>query len=380
MNRLLFGDNLGWLRDQSLMAGESVDAVYLDPPFNSNANYNVLFKEEGGEKSRAQFHAFTDTWHWADAAAGFEEFLGRPEVPVRLVELLIALKRSLGTSPMMAYLAMMAPRILELHRVLKASGAIFLHCDPTAEHYLRVILDAVFGPANFRNLIVWKRTSAHSDAARFGRNTDLIIFYGKSKDAKWRNPAVPLDAEYVKRYKHVDTDGRRWTDDNLSAKGLQGGGYEYTYKGVAGYWRCPKEKMEILNREGLLHFTRAGGIRLKRYLKNGQEMPLQALWTDIPPINSQALERLGYPTQKPLALLDRIISAVTDPGDVVLDPFCGCGTAIVAAQKLKRRWIGMDVTELAISLTRKRLSDEFGPVLIYEAASELALVASNRWA
>jgi site-specific DNA-methyltransferase (adenine-specific) len=355
-NTLYYGDNLKVLREY--IPNESIDLIYLDPPFNSNRNYNVLFKDESGTDSEAQITAFEDTWHWnATAQQTYDEL--RQHAPDHVGKMIESLHDFVGNNQMMAYLVMMAARLVELHRVLKPTGSLYLHCDPTASHYLKIILDAIFGPRTFRNEIVWQRTSAHNDPQRYGANIDIILYYTKGTTWTWNQLYTPHDPEYLARYHHRDPDGRLWTDDNLTAKGLSGGGYEYEYKGVHSLWRCPEETMRKLDAEGRLHFTKAGGIRLKRYLDDTPGVPLQALWTDIPPINSQAAERLGYPTQKPLALLERIIRSSSNPGDIVLDPFCGCGTAIAAAQKLDRRWIGIDITHLSIALQKYRLQEMF---------------------
>ncbi len=359
-NRLYFGDNLDIMREH--LADESVDLIYLDPPFNSNATYNVLFREKSGEDSAAQITAFDDTWHWSIES----EYAYRDVVesgPDRLSRMLQAMREFLGQNDMMAYLTMMAQRMVELHRVLKPTGSIYLHCDPTASHYLKLLMDAVFGAYNFRNEITWRRTTAHSDSTRYGRNTDIILFYSKSDQWTWNSQYQPYDEAYKARFRFKDPDGRVWTDDNLTAKGLSGGGYEYEYKGARSLWRVPPETMRRLDAEGRLHFTSRGGIRRKRYLDEMEGRPVQALWDDIDPINSQAKERLGYPTQKPEALLERIISASSNEGDVVLDPFCGCGTAVAVAERLNRRWIGIDLTHLAISLMKSRLHDTFGEQL-----------------
>ena len=359
-NKLYFGDNLDILREN--VADESVDLIYLDPPFNSNATYNVLFRERGGEESAAQITAFEDTWRWSiESEYAFQDVVtGGPE---KLGNLLQAMRGFLGQNDMMAYLTMMAQRMAELHRVLKPTGSIYLHCDPTASHYLKLMMDAVFGLENFRNEITWRRTTAHSDSTRYGRNTDIILFYTKSGQRTWNIQYQPYDESYKARFRFKDPDGRAYADYDLTAKGLSGGGYEYEYKGAFSLWRVPLETMERLDSEGRLHFTRTGGIRRKRYLDEMQGRPAQALWDDIDPINSQARERLGYPTQKPEALLERIINASSNEGDVVLDPFCGCGTAIAVAERLNRRWIGIDITHLAISLMKSRLRDSFGPDL-----------------
>ncbi|WP_375397832.1 DNA methyltransferase [uncultured Sphingomonas sp.] len=355
-NHLYYGDNLAVLRRH--VADASVDLVYLDPPFNSNATYNILFRSPAGAGADAQIEAFEDSWRWNDTAEDAFDQVARSGA-TKAFDLLNAMRGFLGENDMMAYLAMMAVRLIELHRVLKPTGSLYLHCDPTASHYLKLLLDGVFGPERYLNEITWKRTTAHADGSRYGRNTDTILFYARGREHRWTQLFTPYDADYAARFRNADADGRRWMDDNLTAKGLSGGGYTYEYKGVTSLWRMPIETMRRLDEERRLHFTRAGGIRLKRYLDEAKGLPVQALWTDIPALNSQAQERLGYPTQKPLALLERIIAASSSPGDVVLDPFCGCGTAIHAAQKLDRRWIGIDVTHLAISLIEKRLRAAF---------------------
>jgi len=356
-NVLYYGDNLDILR--KYIPDESVDLIYLDPPFNSKKDYNILFKETSGLESEAQIHAFTDSWHWSQSAQNtYQELITK--APMKVGKLIDSLHSAIGQNDVMAYLVMMTIRLLELYRVLKPTGSLYLHCDPSASHYLKIVLDQIFGPGNFRNEIVWKRTTAHNDPGRYGANTDRLLFYTKSGKWTWNPIFLEHDDTYKARFRNVDADGRLWADDNLTAKGLSGGGYEYEYKGVKSLWRCPIETMQELDAEGRLHFTKAGGIRLKRYLVENKGTVLQALWDDISPINSQAKERLGYDTQKPLPLLERIIQASSNEGDIVLDPFCGCGTAVVAAQKLNRKWVGIDVTHLAINLMRTRLKDSFG--------------------
>ena len=355
MNHLYYGDNLTVLRD---LPGDHVDLIYLDPPFNSNAGYNQLFKSPDGSGSTAQIEAFNDTWHWGDTAEDAYQAVRRSP-NAAAAQMLSAMRGFLGENDMMAYLAMMAVRLIELHRVLKPTGSLYLHCDPTASHYLKILLDGIFGAENFKNEITWKRTSAHSDGGKYGRNTDIILFYAKSKNWVWNQVFTSYEEKYVERFRNIDPDGRRWTDDNATAKGLSGGGYYYEYKGIRSLWRYPLKTMEKLDAENRLHFTKNGGIRLKRYLDEAKGLPVQALWDDIPPLNSQSQERLGYPTQKPVALLERILSASSNPGDLVLDRFCGCGTTVHAAEKLGRKWIGIDVTQLAIGLIEKRLRDAF---------------------
>ena len=357
-NRLYFGDNLSILREH--VADASVDLIYLDPPFNSNATYNVLFRERSGDESAAQITAFDDTWHWSlESERAYQDVVSHG--PAKAGELLAAMRAFLGQNDMMAYLTMMAQRTIELHRVLKPTGSIYLHCDPTASHYLKLLLDAVFGATNFRSELIWRRQSAHSDARNYGSVHDTMLFYAKSDEFVWNPSFQPYDPEYVEQYyRYSDDDGRRFMSGDLGAAGLQGGGYEYEWKGVARVWRVPIQTMERLDAEGRIFYTRNGIPRMKRYLDEAKGNPVQDVWTDIQSLRSWHRERLGYPTQKPEALLERIINASSNEGDVVLDPFCGCGTAVVAAERLNRQWIGIDVTHLAISLIRHRLHDTFG--------------------
>jgi DNA modification methylase len=374
MNRLYFGDNLKWLSDRKEFPDASVDLVYLDPPFNSNADYNVLFREPSGQVSQAQFHAFTDTWTWADAADTYHQFIDTcPNVAV--VELMEALHSFLKHSPMMAYLAMMAPRLVELHRVLKPTGSLYLHCDPTASPYLRTILDNIFGAENLRNEIVWQRTPSKSlMTRRLARNHDLILGYQRSNEANWNldNAFLAYDSDDLgektaNKYRHQDADGRVYRLDNLINPNPNRPNLTYEFLGITKVWRWTKERMQAAYDAGLVVQTRPGAVpQLKRYLDEQRGIPLGDVWTDIPPINSQAKERLGYPTQKPVALIERILRLSSKPGDVVLDPFCGCGTTIHAAQKLDRRWIGIDITYLAINLIKRRLKDAFGVEIEFE--------------
>ncbi len=386
-NRLYYGDNLEILRNREYFPDECVDLIYLDPPFNSNRDHNVLFKSESGTDSEAQITAFEDTWHWGETAEQTyrDLIIGAPAKVSMAIEALLNL---IDRNQMMAYLVMMAARLVELDRVLKPTGSLYLHCDPTASHYLKILLDAIFDPRNFKNELIWKRTSAHSDARRYGRVHDVILYYSKSDEYAWNEVHTEYDEAYLKRFRHQDADGRRWTDDNLSAKGLSGGGYTYEYKGATSLWRVPLETMKRLDRENRLHFTTTGGIRQKRYLDELPGRALQDVFTDIAPINSQAKERLGYPTQKPVALMERIISVSSKEGDLVLDPFCGCGTTCVGAHKLKRRWIGIDITHLGIALQKHRLQDTFelasgrdyaviGEPRTIEGARELARDSAN---
>ena len=342
--------------------------MYLDPPFNSNASYNVLFKERTGEDSPAQIKAFTDTWEWTQETEWTYgvDIIQNPKVPSVVKEMISAFRQFIGQNAMMAYLVMMAPRLVELHRALKPTGTLYLHCDPTAGHYLKILLDAVFGSRNFRNELVWKRTNAHSDttqgATHFGRIHDLIFRYSKGPSVTWNTQYVDYDPDYVESfYRMVEAEtGRRFQAVDLTAR-KPGGDTLYEWNGVrpyqGRYWAYSKAKMEEFERQGRLYYTKTGMPRLKYYLDEMPGAPVQDIWSDISHVLGD--QRLGYPTQKPLALLERIIAASSNEGDVVLDPFCGCGTAVAAAQKLDRRWVGIDITHLAVALMKSRLKTAF---------------------
>ena len=363
-NRLYYGDNLSVLREH--LADESVDLIYLDPPFNSNASYSVLFKSPDGAGADAQIEAFNDSWTWGPAA---DEALMDVTASGNhaLHTLLQAMKTAIGTNAMMAYLAMMAVRLVELHRVLKPTGSLYLHCDPTASHYLKLVLDAVFGAEMFISEVVWKRTGTHSSANRWGPVHDTIFLYGKSDHHVWHRLYVPLDEDHRRRhYSKVDDEGRRYTHGELTAPGTRNGRSGAVWRGfdvtaLGRHWMTTVEKLDVMFEDGKIYLPEDGSWpRLKRYEDQGKGgRAVGDVWTDIPPLNMMARERLGYPTQKPVALLERIIAASSNPGDVVLDPFCGCGTTIDAAQKLGRRWIGIDVTHLAIGLIEKRLTEGY---------------------
>lgn len=361
MNTLYYGDNLKVLREH--IADESVDLIYLDPPFNSNRSYNVLFKDESGASSDAQITAFDDAWHWGETAERTYQDLIE-HAPLNVANMIGALRQFIGTNQMMAYLVMMAARLVELHRVLKPTGSLYLHCDPTASHYLKMILDMIFGGENFGNEIVWQRTNAKGLAfTRFASNHDIILRYTKKSHATWNSQYTELDEEYVKNfYRFVDEkSGRRYRLDNLANPNKDRPNLTYEFLGVTRVWRWTKERMQKAYEEGLIIQTKPGAVpALKRFLDEQEGTPVGDVWTDILPIQSQAKEGLGYPTQKPLALLERILQASSNPGDVVLDPFSGCGTCIAAAQKLGRQWIGIDVTHLAIAMHKSRLKDMFG--------------------
>lgn len=365
MNKLYFGDNLEVLKQ---IETASVDLVYLDPPFNSKETYNVLYKSPiGGD---AQVRAFDDTWSWEDGASKALAALSVEDIDT--FNVLQALQRFLGTSDLMAYLAMMAIRLVELKRVLRPNGSMYLHCDPTACHYLKVLLDAVFGGAGFVNHITWKRSHAHSDGAQgskhYGRVSDILLFYARSAQRTWNTQYAPYSQEYVDRdYRRIDEDGRRYRLDNIQGPGgaAKGNPY-YEVMGVSRHWRYSKERMQQLIDKGRIVQTRPGTVpQVKRYLDEMPGVPAQDIWTDIPIINNRSKEALGYPTQKPLALLERIIRTSSNAGDVVLDPFCGCGTAIDAAERLERRWIGIDIAYPAIQVIEDRLR-RWAPSARYE--------------
>ena len=303
-NRLYYGDNLDILREH--IPEESVDLIYLDPPFNSKRSYNVLFREANGTAADSQIAAFDDTWHWNETA---EETLHEIEQTAEphIVEMMQAMVGFIGRNDVSAYLVMMTIRLAELHRVLKPTGSICLHCDPTASHYLKVVMDTVFGVRHFRNEVIWRRTSAHSDAAVFGSAHDAILYYSKSDEFVHNKQYQPYSRKYVEsHYRYIDEDGRRYRTDNLTATGLSGGGYEYSWNGVTKVWRRPKERMQELHDSGRIRYTRTGTAEYIRYLDEMPGVSAQDIWDDISAINSQAKERLGYPTQKPLALLERI--------------------------------------------------------------------------
>ena len=369
-NTLYYGDNLLVLREH--VADESVDLVYLDPPFNSNASYNVLFKERTGEESPAQIKAFTDTWEWTQETERTyeQDIIVNAAVPTAVKEMISAFRQFIGNNAMMAYLVMMAPRLVELHRVLKPTGSIYLHCDPTAGHYLKLLLDAVFGTERFVSEIMWKRTHSHGDPQRkFGAITDTLFLYSKSDDYRFKPLYRPFSQEYIdKTFTGIDPDGRRWQSVTLRSPSPRPNlTYPYEASNGVAYqphrngWSCDPQRMQKYEREGRLHFPTksSGALRLKMYLDESPGVKIQNLWDDIPPISANAQERLGYPTQKPIALLDRIIQTSSNEGDVVLDPFCGCGTAVAAAEKLGRRWIGIDITHLAVALMKNRLKTTF---------------------
>ena len=413
-NTLFYGDNLQVLRDH--IPDASVDLVYLDPPFNSNASYNVLFREKSGEDSPAQIKAFTDTWEWTrETERTFEQdIILHPGTPSAVKDMITAFRQFIGRNAMLAYLVMMTPRLVELRRVLKPTGSLYLHCDPTASHYLKLLLDAVFGATNFRSEINWRRTNAHNDARQgrrqYGNVRDTIFFYSKTNRWNWNWLYTEYDDQYVDSfYKFTEQDsGRRYRMGDLTAakpggdtsyewwvKRPRNGEWEadltdeymqpvdgWEYKGAlpyqGRYWAYSKDGMATMSEDGRLVYTGNGMPNYKRYLDEMAGVPLQNDWTDIRPTSRS--ESLGYPTQKPGALLERIIQASSNEGDVVLDPFCGCGTAVAAEHKLNRQWLGIDVTHLAVALMKSRLKTAFNldPGADYAVVGEPRDVGSAR--
>lgn len=333
---LFFGDNLKILEER--IPEGSIDLIYLDPPFNSNRNYNVLFKE-GKVDSSAQIHAFEDTWEWTDDTVRLLKELKTNSNP-KVAILINSLTEFIGHNPMMAYLVNMTARVIPLYRVLKSTGSLYLHCDSTASHCLKIILDVIFGTENFRNEIVWERGTASGGKAggdKFVPNHDIILFYVKDTDKKLFNRQyIEYTKEYIEqRFKYTDEKGKRY-------------------------------RLQLGDR--------------RQYLDDSKGKPVSDIWTDIFPINPMAKEKLGYPTQKPEALLERIIEASSKEGDWILDPFCGCGTTVAVAEKLHRNWVGIDISMQAIKVIEQRLKDHYSGIKIYvdgipmdyESASRLA--------
>jgi len=373
-NMLYYGDNLEIL--SRYVKDETIDLVYLDPPFKSQQDYNVLFAERNGSGAEAQIKVFEDTWRWdRTASTAYEDVVVKGG---RVAQVMEAFRAFLGPTDMLAYLSMMAPRLTELRRVLKSSGSIYLHCDPTASHYLKMLMDAVFGPQFFRNEIIWQRTTAHPNVGKsYGRLHDSILFYTKSDKYTWNTQHSEYTDNHISNsYRNIEKEtGRRYALRDLTASVYHASsGQVYEWRGkkppASRVWAYSKDQMERLDAEGKIAYSGTGNPRLMIYLDESPGVPLQDMWVDIPPISAHAAERLGFPTQKPEALLERIIQAGTNSGDLVLDPFCGCGTTISVAERLGRRWIGIDITHLAITLMRHRLKDAFGDSVSYKVIGE----------
>ena len=396
MNQLYYGDNLDVLRLH--VPDESVDLVYLDPPFNSNADYNVLFAERDGTQAAAQIKAFEDTWRWDQGAAlAFQEVVESGGDVSRAMQ---AFRTFLGENDMLAYLSMMAPRLVELRRVLKPTGSLYLHCDPTASHYLKMLLDAVFGPQRFLSEIIWRRTGAHNKALRWAPIHDTILMYSNGDDYVWNNPKRPYMRSHVEEffvsdgiggyrtnyYGNVLTgsgtrdgeSGRPWRGFNPTEKGRHWAipGRVWAEVGVSPEGLSQHEKLDLLYDLGVVTIKENAAWPLYELAVDPTLGPVTPdLWSfqpytkktvfgsddgideDVRWLSPKDAERLKFPTQKPQALLERIITASSREGAVVLDPFCGCGTTVAAAQALGRQWIGIDVTHLAITLIRHRLKD-----------------------
>ena len=418
-NTLFYGDNLQVLRDH--IPDASVDLVYLDPPFNSNASYNVLFREKSGEDSPAQIKAFTDTWEWTlETERTFEQdIILHPGTPAAVKDMIAAFRQFIGRNAMLAYLVMMTPRLVEMHRVLKPTSSLYLHCDPTASHYLKIVLDAVFGKENFRSEIVWKRNNAHNKITKqYGPIHDTILFYSKGRNFFFNPGTRPLMRGYVQDWFTGEDDKGRYRTNMLTGSGTRTGTSGQPWHGfdptsVGRHWAIPASVRHLLPSEStdwttqqildflydidVIYIPRdgAGQPKYKQYVSNG--FPYQDIWAYQPYTNGtlygagesidedvkwleRGEERLGYPTQKPVGLLERIISSSSNEGDVVLDPFCGCGTAVVAAQKLNRQWLGIDVTHLAVALMKSRLKTAFNldPGADYAVVGEPRDVGSAR--
>jgi DNA modification methylase len=364
MNRLYYGDNLDVLRRH--VEDDSVDLVYLDPRSILTPRTNVLFAEKDGTQAASQIKAFEDTWQWDESAArAYEETV---EYGGRVAEAMRAFRAFLGDNDMMAYIAMMAPRLRELRRVLKPTGTLYLHCDPTASHYLKILLDAVFGAENFANEVIWRRTTTKNDykqgAVNWPRVHDVLLMFHRSTTQariakRFTQPFTPYDDEHIAtHYSFKDASGRRYRLSDLTAPGQGSRGHpQYEFLGVTRFWRYNETKMRQLHAEGRIEFRPTGEVpRLKVYLDDAPGVAIGDVWTDVRGMINFGSEMLGYPTQKPEALLERIITASSNVGDTILDPFCGCGTSITSAQELNRHWIGIDITHLAITLIRSRLN------------------------
>ncbi|MGQ0588437.1 MAG: site-specific DNA-methyltransferase [Sphingosinicella sp.] len=370
INKLYYGDCLTIMRDMPM---GYVDLVYLDPPFNSNRDYNAIYKDETGRPLPDQIEAFNDLWELSEerqrAIRMMPVLMRDYGIADEVVEFWKIWMNALrNTQPnLLAYLSYMTERLLPLRSILKPTGSIYLHCDATASHYIKVMMDGIFGHDAFVNEIIWKRYGAHNDVGQgsrhFGRVHDTILFYSRSKKRTWTQLFTPLDPAYVaETYRHDDGDGRKYTTTPLTAPGgAAKGNPVFDWKGHTRAWRYSKDTIQRLHDEGKLRYSRTGYARQKMYLEDSRGVPLQSVWSDISNLAGSNKERLGYPTQKPLALMKRIIEASTKPGDVVLDPFCGCATTIEAAHALGRKWIGIDIAIHAIKRVAKvRLEDRLG--------------------
>ena len=349
------GDNLDILRG---LNSETVDLIYLDPPFNSNRNFAAPVG------SKAAGAAFKDTWTLSDLDVAWMGLIADEQPAIANLLHTASLTHGKG---MQSYLTMMAVRLLEMRRILKNTGSIYLHCDPTASHYLKLLMDATFGAGQFRNEIAWQRTLAKGQMTRrLPNNHDVILGYQKTVTATWNTEAAfqpydenALDAKTAAKYSHRDSDARRYQLTALTSPSSNRPNLTYEFLSITRVWRWTRQRMQEAYDNGLVVQPRPGAVpRFKRYLDEQRGRPLADVWNDIPPVNSQAKERVGYPTQKPLALLERLVAASSNEGDVVLDPFAGCATACVAAEKLERQWVGIDLSPMAYRLVQERLARE----------------------
>lgn len=368
MNKLFYGDNLDVLR--KFIRDETVDLCYIDPPFNSKRNYNQIYNNIGQE-DQAQAQAFVDTWTWDDHANEcLDEILTNKNgvQTAQSIALINGLQQVLSKGSLFAYLVSMTVRIAEIHRVLKYTGSFYLHCDPTASHYLKLVCDTIFVTqgGDYKNEISWQRTNAHNTADRYGRNHDILFFYTKGDKYTWNKPMIEYSPEQLKRYK-VDPDGRLFTCQDLTASRENSDSGKFEWRGTMPSstrgWGYKLEQLEEWWDEGRIMAKKDGTPRMDGlivYLEDMKGKPVQSMWTDIDRIANTSPERLGYPTQKPEALLERVIEASSNEGDLVLDVFCGCGTTVAVANRLKRKWIGMDITYQSVSLILKRLKDSEG--------------------
>lgn len=399
-NTLYYGDNLKVLREH--IKDDSIDLIYLDPPFNSNRSYNVLFKDESGLGSDAQISVFDDSWHWGESSQQtLHELLINS--PSNVSQMIDSLFKFIGTNQMMAYIVMMTVRLLELHRVLKKTGSIYLHCDPTASHYLKLLLDVIFGPSNFRNEIIWRRTSAHNALKSFGVIHDVILFYSKTDDYYFKKLTRPYMQGHVEKRYSLGKDGKLKFSSGgnvLTGPGATQGDSGLPWRGFNPslknrHWAIPKyltkkfddeldklpllERLEFLYNQDLIEIVEGNAWPTPvRFLEDTPSQSMQDIWAyqpytegtvfgksegidqDVAWMGTTSPERLGYQTQKPIGLLDRIIKSSCPEDGLVLDPFSGCGTCISAAQKLDRKWIGIDITHLAIAMHKSRLKDMYG--------------------
>ena len=378
---LVRSDNLDIMRT---LPDDSIDLIATDPPFNSKRDYFIPYRDESGQAPDTLIKAFSDTWTWGPTAEEAYDHLIR-ETGGQTGDTIQGLQNFLNQTPMMAYLVMMAVRIVEMHRILKPTGSLYLHCDSSASHYLKIILDAIFSPTNFKNELIWKRTSAHNIGGRYGRVHDTILFYGKSPKSLWNPVYTDHDPEYLEKFYRYEDERGRYRIGDLTGAGVRRGESGTPWRDVdpndAGrHWRTPptdawpedvvppknyadlsvQKRLDFLDANGLIYWPPAGKVpSFKRYLSTSKGRRMSDVVTDILPLGSHSKERTGYPTQKPIELYERLIKASSNEGDLVLDPFCGCGTTLMAAESLNRNWIGIDITYFAIGTVNQQFEKLF---------------------